>query len=139
MGSGPVLVGIFAWFEVVAVTLASVIFIGAAMLVGGVFQIVHAFMMRGWGSFLLSLIMGVLYVLGGLLIMDEPLAGSVAITLFLAVVLVVAGIMRIVMALQHRDMAGWGLMLASGIVTLLIGLTLYPDFAVVGLTGPRGL
>ena len=43
---GVVLVAIaaVAWFEVVAVTLVSVLFIGAALLLGGVFQILQAFM-----------------------------------------------------------------------------------------------
>src|SRR4051795_4559443 len=71
---GVVLVAIaaVAWFEVVAVTLVSVIFIGAALLVGGVFQILQAFMVRAWSGFLLHVLTGLLYILGGLLIMAEP-------------------------------------------------------------------
>ena len=43
VGLGVVLIalGVFAWFEVVAVTVAGAIFLGAAMFVGGVFQIIH--------------------------------------------------------------------------------------------------
>ena len=44
-----ILAGALALIDVVAVTLASVIFIGAMLLVGGAFQIVHAFMTKTWG------------------------------------------------------------------------------------------
>jgi uncharacterized membrane protein HdeD (DUF308 family) len=120
-----IVLGIFAWIEVVAVTLAGVILLGAAMLVGGVFQIIHAFAVRGWSGFLLHVLMGVLYIIGGFLIMAEPVQGAVVVTVFLAVCLAIAGIMRMVLAVQHRELTGWWLMLFSGLITLLIGLLLY--------------
>lgn len=128
-----IVIGVVAWFEVVAVTLASVLFLGAAMLVGGVFQIVHAFVVRGWSGFLLHILAGLLYIVGGFLIMAEPLTGAVVITLFLSVCLAVAGIMRVVLAIQHRELRGWWLMLFSGLITLLIGLLLYSTLPWSGL------
>jgi uncharacterized membrane protein HdeD (DUF308 family) len=118
-------IGIFAWIEVVAVTLAGVILLGAAMVVGGVFQIIHAFAVRGWSGFFLHVLIGILYIVGGFLIMAEPVRGAVVVTVFLAVCLAVAGIMRMVLAVQHRELTGWWLMLFSGLITLLIGLLLY--------------
>jgi uncharacterized membrane protein HdeD (DUF308 family) len=120
-----IVIGVVAWIEVVAVTLAGVILLGAAMLVGGVFQIIHAFAVRGWSGFLLHVLMGVLYIIGGFLIMAEPVQGAVVVTVFLAVCLAIAGIMRMVLAVQHRELTGWWLMLFSGLITLLIGLLLY--------------
>ncbi len=117
--------GLFAWVEVVAVTIAGAIFLGAAMFVGGVLQIIHAFVVRGWSGFLLHVLMGVFYLIGGLLIMAEPVQGAVIVTVFLSVCLAVSGVMRMVLALKHRELSGWWLMLFSGIITLLIGLLLY--------------
>jgi len=125
--------GIFAWIEVVAVTLAGVILLGAAMLVGGVFQIIHSFAVRGWSGFLLHVLMGVLYIIGGFLIMAEPVQGAVVVTVFVAVCLAIAGIMRMVLAVQHRELTGWWLMLFSGLITLLIGLLLYAALPWSGL------
>jgi uncharacterized membrane protein HdeD (DUF308 family) len=125
--------GVFALGDVVAVTLASVIFIGAMLLVGGVIQIVHAFMTRTWGSFLLQLLGGALYVVGGLLIMDEPVQGSLVITLFLVVALVVGGVLRLVIALRHREMAGWWLLLLGGVVSLVVAVLLIVDLPWSGL------
>jgi uncharacterized membrane protein HdeD (DUF308 family) len=125
LGIAQLVLGVIAWFDVIAFTIAGVIFIGALLVVAGAFQIVHAFMDREWGAFALHLLVGILYVIGGLLLMDEPIQGSVIITIFVAVALVIGGILRIVIGVQHRSMPGWGLMLASGIVSLLVGIMLY--------------
>ncbi|MGE0259817.1 MAG: HdeD family acid-resistance protein, partial [Alphaproteobacteria bacterium] len=114
LGAVMVLAGVFAFADTVLVTLVSVIFIGAMLLVAGVFQILHAFAIKQWGAFLFALLSGALYVAGGLLIMREPVQGSIVITIFLLAVLSVAGIYRILMALRHRVIKGWGFLLLSG-------------------------
>jgi uncharacterized membrane protein HdeD (DUF308 family) len=125
LGIGQIVLGVIAWFDVIAFTIAGVVFIGAMLVVAGVFQVIHAFMDRAWGAFILDLLVGVLYVIGGFLLMAEPVQGSLVITLLVAAALVIGGILRIVMAIQHRHMAGWGMMLASGVISLLVGLMLY--------------
>jgi uncharacterized membrane protein HdeD (DUF308 family) len=125
LGIVMMLLGVFAWFDVVAVTLAGTIFIGAALLVGGVLQVVHAFMDRSWGGFLLQVLAGVLYAIAGLLIMGEPVRGAVIVTIVLAVVMVVAGITRIVMAVRHWHMGGSGLLLVGGLISAIVGIVLY--------------
>ena len=125
LGVVMMLLGVFAWFDVIAVTLAGTIFIGAALLVGGVFEVVHAFMDRSWGGFLLQVLAGVLYAIGGLLIMGEPVRGAVVVTIVLAVVMIVAGIFRIVIALRHWHMGGAGLLLVGGLISAIAGIALY--------------
>ena len=71
----------FVFGRLIAASIVSAIFFGAALAVGGAFQTVHAFWERGWGGFLLSLIVGILYVLGGLWLMANPAATSAALTL----------------------------------------------------------
>ena len=125
--------GFLALGDVVAFTLVSTIFIGAMMLVGGVFQIVHAFMTKEWRAFAFNLILGALYVVGGFLIMDEPVQGSLVITLFLLAAILVGGIIRIVISLQHREMAGWWLMLLGGILSVIVAVLLYTTLPWSGL------
>jgi uncharacterized membrane protein HdeD (DUF308 family) len=67
LGIVLIVLGIIAWLDVVAVTLASTIVIRAILLVGGAFQIVHSFTAREWRSFIFGLLSGVLYFIGGLL------------------------------------------------------------------------
>ena len=125
LGIAQLVLGIIAWFDVIAFTIAGVIFIGALLLVAGVFQVVHAFMDREWGGFALHLLVGILYVIGGFLLMDEPLEGSVVITILVAAALIIGGVLRIAIGVQHRHMPGWGLLLAGGVISLLVGLMLY--------------
>jgi Short repeat of unknown function (DUF308) len=77
LGVVMVIAGGFALADTVLVTLVSVIFIGAALLIAGIFQVIHAFANKGWVAFLMALLGGALYIVGGLLIMDEPVNGSV--------------------------------------------------------------
>jgi uncharacterized membrane protein HdeD (DUF308 family) len=125
LGIAQIVLGVIAWFDVIAFTIAGVIFIGALVLVAGVFQIVHAFMDREWGAFALHLLVGILYVIGGLLLMDDPFPGALIITIFVAAALILGGILRIVIGIQHRHMPGWGLLVVGGVISLLVGIMLY--------------
>lgn len=119
------LLGVFAWFDVVAVTLAGTVFIGAALLVGGLLQIGHSFLDRAWGGFLLHVLSGVLYAIAGLLIMAEPVQGSVVLTIALAALLIVAGVSRVALGVSHWHVGGSGLLLIGGLVSIGVGIGLY--------------
>jgi uncharacterized membrane protein HdeD (DUF308 family) len=102
-------------------------------LVGGIFHLIHAFMVKTWSGFLMNVLAGVLYVIGGALIMDEPIAGALLITIFLIAALVVGGALRITVALRHREVGGWWLMVLSGLVSVVIGILLYGSLPWSGL------
>ena len=89
------------------------------------FQVVQAFIDRSWGGFLLQALAGILYCIGGLLIMREPVAGSFVITLGLAIVMIVAGCFRMMLAIRHWHLAGAGLLLLGGLVSIGAGIALY--------------
>jgi uncharacterized membrane protein HdeD (DUF308 family) len=133
LGAALFILGILALGDVAAVTVASVIFIGAALMVGGVIQVIHAFANKAWSAFLLNLLAGVLYVIGGFLIMQEPVQGSVIITLFLLIAWMLGGILRIVIAVRHREMRGWWLLLVGGIISVALGLMLFMSLPWSGL------
>jgi uncharacterized membrane protein HdeD (DUF308 family) len=128
-----IVLGVFALVDVMAVTLLSVVFIGAMLLVGGIVQIAHAFMTRSWAAFLLNLLAGIVYAIGGVLIMDEPVEGSILITIFVGAMLIVGGVLRASIALRHREVGGWWLLLAGGLISLLLGVLLYASLPWSGL------
>ncbi|KXV22545.1 HdeD family acid-resistance protein [Gluconobacter japonicus] len=137
IGVGAVLVvlGLLAAFDAVATTLASMVLLGVLLIIGGVAQVVQSFAHRGlplpnqW----LSGLVGGLYILGGLLLIEEPATGSVFITAILAGCLIFAGISRAFWAAGHRTAGGWSLLAVSGIFTLLIGILLYMTLPWSGL------
>ena len=133
LGIAMIALGVAAWLDVITVTIAGTIFVGASLLIGGVLQIIHAFMTKEWRGFMMSLFCGILYLAGGVLIMSEPMQGALFLTLLVMAALVVGGVVRIVLALQHRNIAAWGLILLSGIVSIFVGYLLYASLPWSGL------
>lgn len=102
-----------------AVAGASVaLLVGVFILIGGAAQAWNAWKASdGWAVFL-----GVLFAILGLMMLITPLRTLVGLTLLLAIFFFTAGVFKIVWAFQSRDVKGWGWMLASGVVTLLLGV-----------------
>jgi uncharacterized membrane protein HdeD (DUF308 family) len=117
-----ILLAVLAFANLLAATVASVLFIGAMMTVGAVFQVIHAFQVQRWSGFAVWLLSGVLYGIAGVVILFNPLLGAATLTLLFAVSLIVSGAFRIVWGYKRKPLSGWGWLLASGIVTLLVGL-----------------
>lgn len=133
LGLVLIALGVLSWLDVATVTLASTVVIGTLLLVGGVFQILHAFMNPRWRGFVFGLLAGVLYVIGGLLIISEPVQGAILLTILLVAAIIVGGIVRIALALCHREVRAWGIVLLSGVVSFVVGAVLYANMPWPGL------
>lgn len=124
--------GIFVLGDVVLASVISAIFIGWAILIAGVLEIVHAFSARGWKGFLLDLLLGVLYIAGGWLLISNPLAASVSITLAIGVIWIVSGIFRIALGGAIWGEGGWAILL-SGLLAVLAGAIILAKWPASGL------
>lgn len=133
LGIALMLLGAFAWYDVVGLTIVGTVLIGAALLVGGLLQIAHAFLNRSWSDFFLQLAGGILYGIAGLLIMDEPIRGSFVVTLVLAILLIITGCIRLVIAFRHRHLGGAALLTVGGIVSIVVGIVIYTTLPWSGL------
>lgn len=133
LGIVMLLLGVLALGDVVLVTIVSTIFIGAMLVVAGVMQLIHAFANKGWGAFLLALLCGAVYILGGFLIMAEPVQGSILVTIVLAAALAVGGVLRVIIALRHRELSGWWVLLLGGLISVGIAVWLYLSLPWSGL------
>ncbi len=100
----------------------SVVYIAALLLAGGVLQFVHAFRVQGWRGAATHVAGAVLYIVAGALLLAQPLVGLVSLTLVLGTVIIVTGVGRIVIALQHRPDRGWVALALSGVVGILLGV-----------------
>ncbi|CAN7202274.1 HdeD family acid-resistance protein [Rhizobium sp. LjRoot258] len=116
--------GLIAAANIVLATVASVYYVGMLMLVGGVVYLVHAFQVRSWDQVLFWALSGVLYVLAGVFAFTNPLLASAALTLFLSIALLIAGVFRTWVGWRMRPVKGWGWVLASGIITALAGVVI---------------
>ncbi len=114
--------GCVALGSVVMATVASVLIVGVMMIVAGVAEIFNAFQFRGWGRFLVWVLLGALYIVAGFITFENPLFATAVLTLLLGASLVASGIVRIILAFGMKREQPWIWLLLSGIVTLLLGL-----------------
>ena len=135
VGLGVVLVilGILALMNAVDATLITTIFVGWLLLLGGIAQIVAAFATNGTtGSLVLMGVLGVLYAIVGWDIIGDPLRGVVTLTIVIAIVLIVEGVIRLFTAISggttHR-----GLYAVVGVINILLGLWLWSGIPVSGI------
>src|SRR5215831_7673065 len=102
----------------------SAIVFGWLLVLSGIFEAVHGFQVRGSHGMFLHLLGGVLGVLVGLLVVTHPIAGALAWTLLFASFLTVVGLFRTIAAVALK-FPHWGWALFDGIVTLLLGVSLW--------------
>lgn len=124
MGAGIILVllGLFGLVAANLFTVVSVLSFGAMMLIAGGVLVADAFRRDGWKSRLAVIAIGALYIATGALVFYNPLQAVFALTILCAAMLIATGVLRIVMAFQMRELVIWGWVLASGILSLLLGI-----------------
>jgi uncharacterized membrane protein HdeD (DUF308 family) len=132
-----IVVGTIAVGMPLAATLASAVAFGVLFLVGGITQLVGVFWTREWSGFFLTLLVGVVYLVLGVIFLRHPGDALLAMTLLLACALMVSGLFRIIGSLMYR-FPHWGWTLAGGVINLLLGLYIYSQwpidsFIVLGL------
>lgn len=135
LGAVLVAIGMFMLLNVVAASVVAAIFFAASLLVGGAFQIAHGFAAPGWRSRIISVLVGLLFVLGGALLLMNPLATSLGLTLGIAALFLVSGVLRLVLAFRHWKDFGW-LLLLSGLLGIALAVVLVLGFPWSGLIVP---
>lgn len=103
-------------------TIAAKIALGWIFLVGGVALVIHAFSVQAWRGFLMQLLLGVLYLVAGGWLSFFPFTGIITLTILLAALFIVEGVLEAAMALRVRPHEGWGWLLASGIIAVAVGV-----------------
>jgi uncharacterized membrane protein HdeD (DUF308 family) len=133
LGVVYLIAGIIALGSVVLATVASVLVVGVMMIVAGVAEVINAFQIKTWGKFLLWLLLGVLYIVAGLIVFESPLLTAVLLTLFVGVALMVSGIMRIVLGFGMKAATPWIWVVLSGAITLLLGVLILSQWPAASL------
>jgi uncharacterized membrane protein HdeD (DUF308 family) len=95
--------------------------------------------MRSWGGFAWQLIIGILFVLGGFDMAFFPLSGAITLALVLGVVFLVKGIIQLILGFRYRPHAGWGWMIAAGILAAVVGLMVLAQWPLSGAWVPGTL
>ncbi len=132
LGIVLIIAGVVVLGDVVLATVISTILIGIVAIVGGVFEIIHAFWTKGWGGFIWQIILGLLYVVAGIYLVTSPVSGALALTWIIAIVLLASGVVRLVVGFQHWSSGGW-LLVLSGVFGIVAGLIILTGWPTSGL------
>jgi uncharacterized membrane protein HdeD (DUF308 family) len=131
MGFALIILGAIAIGSSFSATYATVLVFGMLLLLGAIFQVFTAFWGRRWRGFFLHLLAGVLYFIAGVFMIENPVAAAVGLTLVVAACLLVGGILRIILSVAER-FDGWGWMLLNGLVSLLLGISIWRQWPLSG-------
>lgn len=133
LGVGFIILGVLAIVLPVAAAFAVSQLIGILLLIGGGVHFVYTLKRhQSAGRVALGLIVSALYVIAGLILLAHPFAALLSLTLFLAAFLLVAGIFKVIAAVEGYGSPHWGWTLASGVLTFVLGVlmwTQWPGFA----------
>ena len=132
LGIGLIILGVIAIGSAFFMTIASVWLFGWILIIGGVMEVVHAFWHQRWAGFFLDLLTGVLYVVAGGMMVNNPQESALLLTLLIAMFLVFEGVLRIVAALAVRY-PHWGSVLVNGVISLVLGMLIWRRWPVSGL------
>jgi len=102
-------------------TLAVELLIGWILIFGAVMHIIDAFWIHHLRQSFFELLLGILYLVIGILLLSHPLKGVITLTLLLAIFFLAGGIFKVVLALELHTVTNWGWLLASGILALVLG------------------
>ena len=133
LGIALIVLGTILLGSPVIATLATVTTLGVLILLGGGMEVVGAFWCREWSGFFLALLSGILGVVLGLMLLGNPIQGGITLTILLASFLFVGGIFKAVAAIAHR-FDGWGWLLLSGAIDLVLGVMIWRELPMSGLT-----
>lgn len=133
IGTGGVLIvlGAIALSSVVLVTLSAMVFIGWLMIVAGILQTFHGFSNKAANGFAVDLLAGILSTVTGILIAGHPGATAGALTLMIAMLLIIGGVFRIFLALSIRFLNTiW--LLIHGVLNILLAVIILQDWPISG-------
>jgi uncharacterized membrane protein HdeD (DUF308 family) len=103
-------------------TIATKIMLGWIFLIAGVVMAVHAFSIQQWRGFLVELLLALLYIVVGGWLAFFPFTGIITLTILLAALFLAEGVLEVIMAMRVRPHEGWGWLLISGLIAIVVGV-----------------
>lgn len=140
MGLGILMVvlGVVAVGAPLASGIAVNLLIGWLLVISGVAHGFHAFRATGWRGVLVQILCAILYLGVGIMMIRNPVAGLLALTVMVLVYFIVSGIFKIILAIRVDSLPQRGWVAVSGVLSLALAIYVggqYPISAlwVVGL------
>jgi uncharacterized membrane protein HdeD (DUF308 family) len=120
-----ILFGVMAVGSPFVTAVAVSVVVAWLIVLAGVVHLMLAWRAHGAGDMIWKLLVGIAYLCFGGYWIAHPVPGVATLTLLLASLFVIEGILNIVLYVKMRPMHGSGWMLVDGMVTLLLGAMIY--------------
>jgi uncharacterized membrane protein HdeD (DUF308 family) len=120
-----IVLGIVAIALPFATAIALGLLFGWLFILGGIVQLIYVVISRRAGSFIWKLLLGVFYLVGGIFVLLAPGITALTLSLILAISILVQSCIQVVDAVQMKPARGWGWILFSGIVGIILGILIF--------------
>jgi uncharacterized membrane protein HdeD (DUF308 family) len=128
-----VILGFIGLGMTVGLTLVSMFFLGCLFIIAGIAQLIDACKSHQWKGILGHALIAILYLIGGCLIVYDPILASVVMTALLAWMFIMMGVTRLLMAIVLRHNKGWGWLLFGGLTSIILGILILIQWPASGL------
>jgi uncharacterized membrane protein HdeD (DUF308 family) len=133
LGAVTAIAGLLAVMSPYLTGLGVSMFIGIMLVIGGVARSIGAFHADSFGQGTLAFIGGILTFVAGVILATRPGVGLATLTLMIGAYLLVDGISGALLAFRVRPTKGWGWMLFSAVMGVLLGIMLLAEWPLSGL------
>src|SRR5580704_8685542 len=120
-----IILGIMAIVEPGVAGLAVTVLVGWLLMFGGAAHLVAAFTGGGAGRVFWHVLIGIVFIAGGIYYLMHPLLGLGTLTLILAVIILMAALFELIAFFSSRGHAGSGWLLMNAVITLLLGALIW--------------
>ena len=128
VGIISILGGIFAFFNPLSATFAAEQLAGFTFLLVGILQFIALFRAHSTTGKVLAAIGGVLGVLLGIELLQNPLQGILTLTMVVAILFMATGIVRVVVAFGLRKTVAFIPLLISGLISIALAIMIFSGY-----------
>jgi uncharacterized membrane protein HdeD (DUF308 family) len=121
-GVALVILGVLAIVSPFLASFAVEVVVAWLIVFAGVVHIVLAFHAHGAGSVIWKLLVGLAYLVFGGYLIVHPVLGVASLTLVVAALFVIEGVLDLILYFKMRPLLGSGWVLVDGIITLALGI-----------------
>ncbi|MBL9148294.1 MAG: HdeD family acid-resistance protein [Phycisphaerae bacterium] len=126
-------VGVIGVGAACVLTWTTAIFFGCLLVFGGIAAIARAVTHDTGGTRIGHVLLGLAYIVGGMIAILHPYVASIALTLWIAIALVVAGIFQMVVALRATGMPNRAWAGFSGLASFVLGAMIWYQWPASGI------
>lgn len=128
VGIISILGGIFAFFNPLSATFAAEQLAGFIFLLVGILQFIALFRAHSTTGKVLAAIGGVLGMLIGIELLQNPLQGILTLTMVVAILFMATGIVRVVVAFGLRKTVAFIPLLISGLISIALAVMIFSGY-----------